>query len=86
MADMSFWLVAALALLIGLLPCGLLCVRGKAPDLLVAVELSAVICVLTIVMLAEGTRRPSLYDLALGLALLSFPGGLVFAHFLERWL
>lgn len=83
---MNMWLVAATALSVGLLPCGYVCVRGRLMDRLVAVEMAGVVTTLVVVLLARGYDRSSIYDLALALALLSFPAGLVFAHFLERWL
>ena len=55
-------------------------------DRLAAVEMASLTITLVTVLLAEASGRPSLYDLALSLALLAFPSGLVFARFLERWL
>jgi multisubunit Na+/H+ antiporter MnhF subunit len=53
---------------------------------LVALEYAGLLTALTVVLFAEGFARVSLYDLALGLVLLSFSSTLVFAYFLERWL
>lgn len=83
---MNAWLIAAFALIVGLVPCGWLCARGRTMDRLIAIELAGLLTAFTVVMLAEGTSRPSLYDLALTLVLLSFASTLVFARFLERWL
>ena len=83
---MNAWLFAATALLLALVPCGLVCVRGRTMERLVALELAGLVTTLVVVLLAEGHGRLSLYDLALALALLSFASTLVFAHFLERWL
>ncbi len=83
---MNAWLVAATALLLGLVPCGYVSIRGRTMDRLVALELAGVLTALIMVALAEGLDRPSLYDLALALALLSLPSTIVYAHFLERWL
>ncbi len=83
---MNMWLIAATALCAGLLPCGYVCLRGTLIDRLIAVELAGVVTTLIVLVLARGYNRSSIYDLALALALLSFPSGLVFAHFLERWL
>lgn len=83
---MNPWLIAATALVVGLIPCGWVIVRGRTMDRLVAVELAGMLTGLTIVLLAEGFDRNSLYDLALALTLLSFASTLVFAHVLERWL
>ncbi len=83
---MNAWLIAAGVLALGLVPCLLVSFRGRTMDRLAALELAGTVAVLLVVLLAEGLQRPSLYDLALALALLSFPAGLVFACFLERWL
>lgn len=83
---MNSWLWAAVALMLCLIPCGIVCARAQTPDRLVGAEMAGVLAILIVMLLAEGYQRPSLYDLALALALLSYPGGLVFAHFLERWL
>jgi multicomponent Na+:H+ antiporter subunit F len=79
------WLLAALALLAGLLPCALVCLRGDPVNRLVGLELAGVLDTLVLLLLAEGFQRSIYFDLALALALLSFAGGLVFARFLERW-
>jgi multicomponent Na+:H+ antiporter subunit F len=81
----NIWLVAALALIVGLVPCGIVAFREPPMDRLVGLELASVIVSLVLILLAQGFHRPPFFDLALALALLSFAGGLVFARFLERW-
>ncbi len=83
---MNPWLIAAGAMLVCLLPCGIACLRGDVARRLVGLEAGGLIATLILVLLAEGLHRPPFMDLALGLALLSFGGGLVFARFLERWM
>ena len=83
---MNPWLSAAIALLPALIPGGIVLVRGDDLDRLVALELAGALTVLILVLLAQGFARSSFYDLALTLALLSFPAGLAFARILERWL
>ena len=80
------WLLAALALLIGLVLCGLVCVRGTPMDRLVGLEMAGTVNTLILLVLAEGYHQAIFFDLAVVLALLSFAGGLVFARLLERWL
>ena len=82
---MNPWLIAATALLVGLIPCGIVCFRGAPMERLVALELAGTLNALTLLLLAQGFDQPPFYDLALVLSLLSFAGGLVFARFLERW-
>jgi multicomponent Na+:H+ antiporter subunit F len=79
------WLVAALALLAGLVPCCMVCLRGEPAERLVGLEMAGTIDALVLVVLAVGYRRGIYLDLAVALALLTFAGGLVFARFLERW-
>ena len=83
---MNPFLIAAGAMLICLVPCGIACLRGGAVCRLVALEAAGLIATLVLLLLAEGFHRAPFTDLALALALLSFGGGLVFARFLERWM
>ncbi len=79
-------MVATLALLAGLVPCGIACLRGDVLDRLVSLEMAGVVVTLVLLLLAQVFGRVIYLDLALALALLSFAGGLVFARFLERFL
>ncbi len=83
---MNVWLIAAIALIVCLIPCGIVCLRGDAMDRLVGLEGASVIATMTFMLLAEGFQRTAFYDLPLTLALLSFAGGLVFTRRLERWM
>ncbi len=83
---MNCWWMAALAMMICLIPCALGCLRGDSVDRLVALEAATLIMVLILLLIAEAMGRQSFVDLALMMALLSFAGGLVFARFLERWM
>lgn len=83
---MNVWLVAATVMLLALVPCGAVCLRGDPVRRLVGLELAALVTTLTLVLLAKGFDRDVYYDVALAFALLSFGGGLVFARLLERWL
>jgi multicomponent Na+:H+ antiporter subunit F len=80
------WLFGSLVLLIGLVPCGIVCLRGSPMDRLVGLELTGTVDTLILLALAEGFHQAIFFDLALVLAILSFAGGLVFTRFLERWL
>lgn len=86
MAAMNIWLIATGALLLALLPCAFVVFRAAPLDRLIALELAGTITTLLVATLAQGLGRPSVFDLALALALLSVPGTLVYAYFLERWL
>lgn len=83
---MSIWFIASGVLLLALLPCTVVAFRAAVMDRLIALELAGTIATLLIVTLAQGLGRPSIFDVALALALLSIPGTLLYAYFLERWL
>ena len=83
---MTGWLLAALILLMGLVPCGIVCVRDTPMERLVGLEMAATVDTLVLLVLAEAYHQSIFFDLAVVLALLSFAGGLVFARFMERWL
>lgn len=82
---MNEWLGAAFIFLLALVPCGVVCLRGGPVDRLVAFELAQVVAVLAFLSLAQGMGQDAFFDLGLLLAVLSFPGSLLFARFLERW-
>lgn len=83
-APVNIWLVAAIALLPGLLACGLACVLFGVLDALVGLELMGVLSTVELMLLSEGTHRQPFIDLALVLAVMSFIGGLACARLLER--
>jgi multisubunit Na+/H+ antiporter MnhF subunit len=83
----NVWLIAATALLAGLLPCGWVLLRGRRTDALVALELAGTVVTVVLVLLAEGFHRSSYFTVPLLLSALSFVGSLVFIRFLgDRWL
>ena len=81
---MNIWLIVATVLLLGFIPCGIVCTRGTPLNRLAGLQTASVLSVLVLLMLAKGLDRDFLYDLALTQALLSFGAGLVFVRFLER--
>ncbi len=82
---MDPFLIAAIALLLGFIPCGIVILRAGIVDAVVALNLAGVLASLELVLLAEGLHRSPFFDLALVLAMLSVAGDLVFARFLGRW-
>ena len=83
---MNLWLLAALALLLGFVPCGWVLARARTTERFVAMQMAGTLTALILFLLAQGFHQPTFGDLALAFALLSFPAGLLFAHFYERWL
>ena len=82
---MSF-IVAAIAMLIALVPAGIVLARGPLADALVGFEFITSVAVMIFALLAEGFKRPSLFEFPVIVAVLLFGSGLVFVRALERWL
>jgi multisubunit Na+/H+ antiporter MnhF subunit len=80
------FVVAAIAMLIGMIPCGIVALRGTAMEALAGYEAISSIVVMVLVLLAEGFSRFGELELPIVLAVLLFGSGLVFARALERWL
>jgi multicomponent Na+:H+ antiporter subunit F len=78
--------MAASALVIGLIPCGIVCLRRTIMDRLVALKMARIIAMLVLVLFAEGLQRCIYFDVALTLTILNLAGTLAFVHFLQRWL
>jgi multicomponent Na+:H+ antiporter subunit F len=83
---MNLWLWTAAAVLVSLVPCGIVCFRGDLADRLVGLEMTGALVTIELLLFAEGFHRPSFFDVPLALAFLSFGGGMVFARFVQRWL
>jgi multisubunit Na+/H+ antiporter MnhF subunit len=83
---MTAFVIAAIAMLIALVPAGLIMARGTLADAVVGYEFITTVVVLILALLAEGFARPGLFELPVLLAVLLFGSGLVFVRALERWL
>lgn len=82
---MNAWLISANVLLLGLVPCAIVMLRGTIVEALVGLQMAGILQTVVLLLLAEGFHRPPFFDLAVVLALLALAGGLVFARMLERW-
>jgi multisubunit Na+/H+ antiporter MnhF subunit len=80
------FVIAAIAMLIATIPCGIVVCRGEAMAGVVAYEAISSIVVMVLVLLSEGFRRSGEFELPAVFAVLLFGSGLVFARFMERWL
>lgn len=78
------YLVAALVLLAGLVPLAVVCVRSRAIDGLVALEMAGALTTVVLVCLAVGLPQSSFGGLSLIAAVCVIVSGLVFARFLDR--
>jgi multisubunit Na+/H+ antiporter MnhF subunit len=77
---------AAIAMLISLIPAGIVIARDDLPAALVAYQFITAVVVMVLALLAQAFQRSSLFELPVLLALLMFGSGLVFVRALERWL
>jgi multicomponent Na+:H+ antiporter subunit F len=82
----NVWVVAAVAVSSGLLPCADMCLRGTPERRLVGLEMASILVTIAMVLFAVGFGRSAFIDLPVALAIMSFGGGLVFARFLGKHL
>jgi multisubunit Na+/H+ antiporter MnhF subunit len=80
------FVVAAIIMLIAVIPCGIVVWRGTAMEAVVGYEAISSIAVMVLILLAVGFDRFGELELPILLAVLLFGSGLVFVHALERWL
>jgi multisubunit Na+/H+ antiporter MnhF subunit len=80
------FVAAAIAMLIAIIPAGIVLLRGETGDSVVAFEFITSVVVIVLALLAQGLQRSSLFELPVLMAVLLFGGGLVFVRALERWL
>jgi multisubunit Na+/H+ antiporter MnhF subunit len=77
---------AAVAMLIALVPAGVVLYRGDLPAAVIAFEFITAVVVMVLALLAQAFQRPALFELPVVLAVLMFGSSLVFVRVLERWL
>ena len=77
---------AAVAMLICMIPAGIVLARGDLPEAVVAYEFITAVIVMVLALLAQAFQRSGLFELPVLLALLMFGSGLVFVRAMERWL
>lgn len=83
---MNAFLVAAVAMLICAVPCGIVCWRGSLIEAVAAYEVIGAVVVMVLVLLAQGFGRSGEFELPVVLSVLLFGSGLVLVRALERWL
>ena len=83
---MTDWMLATLSLLPSLIFPLFVAFQGRTGDRLIAIQLATAVTVLILVLMSFAFDQSSYIDLALTLVLLSLPGTLILAQFLERWL
>lgn len=77
---------AAIAMLICLIPAGIVIARDDLPAAVVGYQFITAVMVMVLALLAQAFGRSALFELAVLLALLMFGSGLVFVRALEGWL
>jgi multisubunit Na+/H+ antiporter MnhF subunit len=80
------FVAAAIAMLIAIIPAGIVLCRGELAASVVAYEFITSVMVIVLALLAQGFKRPSLFELPVLLAVLMFGSGLVYVRAMERWL
>jgi multicomponent Na+:H+ antiporter subunit F len=81
---MNAWLWAAAVLTAALVPLAIVALRRPLLEGVLALEVAGVDAALALLMLAEGTRRQALADVALVMVVMSFIGSVAFLRFAER--
>jgi multisubunit Na+/H+ antiporter MnhF subunit len=77
---------AAIAMLLTIIPAGIVVCRGDLAASVVAFEFITAVMVMVLVLLAQAFQRSGLFELPVLLAVLMFGSGLVFVRAMERWL
>jgi multisubunit Na+/H+ antiporter MnhF subunit len=78
--------LAALGLLVGFVPLGVVCLARREVDGVVALQVAGATTTLILICLGEGFHRSSYFDLPVVCAAVTLVGGLVFARFFGRFL
>jgi multisubunit Na+/H+ antiporter MnhF subunit len=80
------FMVAAIVMLVALIPAGVVVCRGDLAAAVVGYEFIGAVIVMVLALLAQAFQRSSLFELPVLLAVLMFGSGLVFVRAMERWL
>ncbi|MHB1987229.1 MAG: hypothetical protein ACYCSF_04465 [Acidimicrobiales bacterium] len=83
---MTGFLIAAIVMLVAMVPIGIAASRGNLMQAVVAYEAASSIIVMVLVLLPQGFGRSGEFEFPVLMAVLLFGSGLVFVHALERWL
>lgn len=86
MLPTTVWLLAGAGVCASLIPCAWMCLRGKAEQRLVGLEMTSLLITMALIIFTVWSGRIPFIDVALSMAIMSFGGGIVFARFLEKHL
>ena len=79
------FVAAAIAMLIAIIPAGIVLCRGELAASVVAYEFITSVIIIVLALLAQGFKRSSEFELPVLLAVLMYGSGLVFVRVMERW-
>jgi multisubunit Na+/H+ antiporter MnhF subunit len=80
------FVAAAIAMLIAIIPAGIVLCRGELGASIVAFEFITVVIAMVLAMLAQAFKRSSLFELTVLMAVLMYASSLVYVRAMERWL
>jgi multicomponent Na+:H+ antiporter subunit F len=83
---MNIWELSAQVMMFSLVPLVWIGMRGDARHRLVSFYMAGVVITLLMMLLTMAFNRMPMMDLPIAMALMSFGGGIVFAHFFARLL
>jgi multisubunit Na+/H+ antiporter MnhF subunit len=80
------FVAAAIAMLIAIIPAGIVMCRGDLGASVVAYEFITAVVVMVLALLAQAFQRSSLFELPVLMAVLMYGSALVYVRAMERWL
>lgn len=83
---MIAFVVAAVAMLLCMIPIGITAARGTAMVSVVAYEAASSVLLMVLILLPEAFLRTGLFEFPVLMAVLMLAGGLVFLRAVERYL
>lgn len=83
---MSSFVVAAVAMVLCMVPLSVVVARGTVMEAVVAYEAVSSVVVMVLILLPEAFGRTGLFEFPVLMAVLLLGGGLVFVRAVERWL
>lgn len=83
---MNAFLIASMALLLGLVPLGVVCLRARVMDGVVALLLAGSVTVTALICLAQGLHDSSAFDVPIVASVAVWISGMIFARFMGRFL
>ena len=79
-------IAAAIAMLVAIIPAGVVLCQGEVAESVVAYEFITSVIVMVLALLAEGFQRSSEFEFPVLMAVLLYGSSLVFIRAVERWL